>query len=138
MPRQANHSCCTPKCNRKLNNETRRGERGNSAYYRVLFILERGGVCERCGGADQLQVHHIVPVAQGGLHVPSNVLVLCMGCHRGEHPTTVVRSPEFPRETYPPPEEPTKRLLAIRRLEREPHQRGCRCLTCERAKGSVV
>ncbi len=107
-------------CGRRWNNKSRRGERGNSNYYRRLFILERGGVCERCGGEDGLEVHHIVPVAHGGPHVPSNVLVLCRGCHRGEHPARIYRSPEVEPESE----------LGRRRKVAATHHAGCRCLNC--------
>ncbi len=101
QPRKRNQVACSESCGRQWNNRSRRGERGNSNYYRRLFILERGGACERCGVPDDLQVHHIVPVAHGGPHVPSNVLVLCRSCHNGEHPEAVVRSPEA--ESYVSP-----------------------------------
>ncbi len=103
QPRQSNHTCCSDKCNRKMNAKARRGVRGGSNYYRRLFILERGGVCERCGVSDGLEVHHIVPVAAGGAHVPSNVLVLCRGCHHGEHQTMPWRSPMLAEESYVSP-----------------------------------
>jgi 5-methylcytosine-specific restriction protein A len=103
QPRMERQVACSEYCGRRWNNKSRRGERGNSNYYRRLFILERGGVCERCGVLDGLEVHHIVPVAQGGPHVPSNVLVLCRPCHNGEHPKMVVRSPGVEPESYVSP-----------------------------------
>ncbi len=113
QPKKRNQVACSESCGRRWNNRSRRGERGNSNYYRRLFILERGGACERCGVPDDLQLHHIVPVARGGEHVPSNVLVLCRGCHAVEHVHSVV--PKRPGWAG--------------------HNSRCRCLNCERVRG---
>jgi 5-methylcytosine-specific restriction endonuclease McrA len=89
-PTTAHHACCSVPCRKKRENRRRfHGSGSNSNYYRSLFVEERGGVCERCGVSDGLEVHHIVSVAAGGLHRAANVLVLCKGCHG-----IVERSPE--------------------------------------------
>jgi len=40
-----------------------------------------GRVCKKCGGADQLQVDHIVPLSFGGPNKMENLQVLCKVCH---------------------------------------------------------
>jgi len=46
-------------------------------------------LCERClreGRATIMQqVHHIVPVSQGGTNDPSNLMSLCQSCHTKMH-----------------------------------------------------
>jgi 5-methylcytosine-specific restriction protein A len=43
--------------------------------------LSRSKSCARCGTGDDLLVHHIVPVSQGGGHDQPNLLVVCRRCH---------------------------------------------------------
>lgn len=50
-------------------------------------ILNRDGhECTRCGTSDdQLHVHHIEPVSEGGSHSPKNLKTLCHSCHEKVH-----------------------------------------------------
>lgn len=41
--------------------------------------------CEKIGGRGTLEVHHIVPVGQGGTHSKSNLVPLCSRCHSAAH-----------------------------------------------------
>ncbi len=41
-----------------------------------------GKVCLRCGAAEPLDIHHIVPSRIGGTDEPSNLIPLCKGCHK--------------------------------------------------------
>lgn len=45
--------------------------------------------CTRCGAAGRLEVHHRVPVAKapGRRFDPTNLVVLCRGCHIAHHRT---------------------------------------------------
>lgn len=57
-------------------------------------VLQRDGhQCANCGVESELEVHHIVPVGQGGTNEKTNLLTLCSGCHSRAHG----RNPE--RET---------------------------------------
>ena len=60
------------------------------------FVLRRAnGVCERCGSpapfrkqSDQspyLEVHHTVPLSQGGADTVDNTEAVCPNCHREAH-----------------------------------------------------
>jgi 5-methylcytosine-specific restriction endonuclease McrA len=64
--------------------------------YVVAEILDRaGGTCERCNNAapffrdsndePYLEVHHIVPLAEGGNDTIENAIGLCPNCHRQAH-----------------------------------------------------
>jgi hypothetical protein len=47
-------------------------------------VFERDGwACRECGSADNLEAHHIEPVADGGLSAEENLTTLCCKCHRG-------------------------------------------------------
>lgn len=48
---------------------------------RVMIILERGGICQRCGTKENLNIHHIIPLRKGGTHKKENLMVLCFPCH---------------------------------------------------------
>lgn len=41
--------------------------------------------CAACGREDDLQYHHLVPVACGGANEPDNIIVLCAVCHQKWH-----------------------------------------------------
>lgn len=50
-----------------------------------LDALERArDVCEKCGSADNLQVHHKT-YERRGEELPEDLIVLCTKCHRAEH-----------------------------------------------------
>jgi 5-methylcytosine-specific restriction protein A len=61
----------------------------------VLWVLKRAsGVCEACGlegpfktgvGVPFLEVHHVVPLAEGGSDTVNNAVALCPNCHRALH-----------------------------------------------------
>lgn len=64
--------------------------------YVVAEVLDRAnGVCEDCGspapfirasdGTPYLEVHHIVPLSEGGEDTINNALGLCPNCHRKAH-----------------------------------------------------
>ena len=43
--------------------------------------------CTECGATDEeLHVHHILPLSQGGTHDPDNLITLCRRCHANMHP----------------------------------------------------
>ncbi len=48
-------------------------------------MAESGGVCQKCGGVAS-QVHHVVPLADGGTNDLDNLVALCGPCHVAEHP----------------------------------------------------
>ena len=47
------------------------------------FIFQRDGFkCTKCGKKDMLEVHHIIPVSEGGTNEKTNLQTLCVQCHR--------------------------------------------------------
>lgn len=55
-------------------------------------------MCQLCGlpapfttheGEPFLEIHHIVPLADGGTDTPGNVVALCPNCHRRIHVLTL-------------------------------------------------
>lgn len=51
-------------------------------------LLEIYYSCVKCGGFDDLQVHHITPLGLGGSNTYDNLQVLCKKCHQKAHRTT--------------------------------------------------
>ena len=61
---------------------------GSTRRWRKLraFVLRRdGGRCQRCGGKEKLECHHVIPRTAGGLDTPSNTRILCAACHDSLH-----------------------------------------------------
>jgi len=58
-------------------------------------LLRAGGICERCSkpapfsrksdGSPYLEVHHKLPLSEGGPDTLQNVIALCPNCHREVH-----------------------------------------------------
>ncbi len=46
------------------------------------FWTEREKKCEVCGFAGSVDIHHIVPISDGGAHSDANVALLCPNHHR--------------------------------------------------------
>jgi len=45
-------------------------------------VRERDQACVRCSSTRRLQVHHRVPLRDGGSNELSNLELLCARCHR--------------------------------------------------------
>lgn len=91
-------SFCSDECSRDFNDITV-WNRGRGAY--AMRILYRDKfTCYDCGEIHafrnkfgvqlpiddgQLEIHHIVPVADGGGDEPSNLITLCHDCHMRRH-----------------------------------------------------
>ena len=69
--------------------------RNASAAQRKQLRSWSGGACECCGfkppvwltaiGHSFLQVHHVIPVSQGGYTHMNNIVLLCPTCHKFAH-----------------------------------------------------
>ena len=64
-------------------------------------ILRRDQVCRWCGAGDRLQADHVVEVRHGGSDDPSNLLALCIDCHRTKTNATEAAAHELVRRHYP-------------------------------------
>ena len=55
---------------------------------RLLMMQRANWRCEKCHGSGRLEVHHKVPIREGGARFdPMNLRVLCRRCHFEEHDT---------------------------------------------------
>ena len=53
--------------------------------HRKELLAENWGCCVNCFSTKNLEIHHIVPLANGGNHIPSNTVMLCRECHIKAH-----------------------------------------------------
>ncbi len=53
--------------------------------FRAKVLWRDGYTCQRCGGKEKLNAHHIVPRHFGGTSTPKNGLTLCRTCHETLH-----------------------------------------------------
>jgi len=108
MPHKPKHPCAYPGCpaliregrycdqhksiaNREYNQHQRNPD-SNKVYgrrwhtIRDLYISKHP-LCERCLQTGRLvsaeEVHHIIPIDQGGTHDDENLMSLCKPCHSG-------------------------------------------------------
>lgn len=61
------------------------GKRNTSEKFRNQVAELYGAKCVNCGSGDEVEFHHIVPIALGGRDIPSNVVPLCYTCHKAAH-----------------------------------------------------
>lgn len=67
---------------------------------RTRIVRRDGEACLRCGDRDSLEVHHIIPVSDGGEKEDDNLATLCESCHKKAHggsfttPSTVYETEE--------------------------------------------
>jgi 5-methylcytosine-specific restriction endonuclease McrA len=53
---------------------------------RKRIMQERGKTCELCGEkTEELDLHHVVRVVDGGSNGDENLLLLCEACHKKQH-----------------------------------------------------
>ncbi len=89
---------CSDKCRTEFQNMTV-WYRGRSAYSYKIMVRDNF-TCQDCGEIHnfineygmtipiddgQLEVHHIVPLSQGGGNNPTNLITLCKACHKARH-----------------------------------------------------
>jgi len=61
-----------------------RRARNSAKWQRARAAARRrdGERCQQCGSSERLQVHHIVPLSEGGdRYALSNLVTLCQSCH---------------------------------------------------------
>jgi 5-methylcytosine-specific restriction enzyme A len=120
-----------PACAREYerNKSARRRVRNTSAWQRARAEARRrdGERCQSCGATEQLEVHHIVPLAAGGEQFGlSNLTTLCVDCHPGGRGAIETREPSHPS---PSAREKHWRKIGGLRLQSNPtirwsHERG--------------
>lgn len=109
MPRMAKHPCAWPGCPnltdaRYCDTHAKQAERTTDKFTRESDKHARYGrswkkardayatahpFCERCFAQGRMtpldEVHHIVPVREGGTNEESNLMSLCRSCHNQIH-----------------------------------------------------
>ncbi len=109
MPRKPKRPCSTPGCpnltdgqycedhklmERRRYDKYQRSEDVNKKYGRAWKRIrdryaKEHPLCEMCKEDDRLtpidEVHHILPISQGGTHDRSNLMSLCKSCHNKIH-----------------------------------------------------
>jgi 5-methylcytosine-specific restriction endonuclease McrA len=57
-----------------------------------------GACCQRCGGHDRLEVHHVIAAADRGPATLENLVVLCHYCHLKAEAEKRIRAPRSKTE----------------------------------------
>lgn len=60
-------------------------EEWSSGLIRTMAETRLGEVCYNCGGKEDIELHHVVPLKLGGTNNLSNIVVLCHKCHMASH-----------------------------------------------------
>lgn len=68
--------------------EVRALARDNRAMFYSALVKQYGERCLRCGSVDDLQIDHVIPVAQGGPSRLTNLQLLCAACNNAKGNTT--------------------------------------------------
>jgi len=55
---------------------------GVNKSIRTRVLLRDEGACQKCGRRDHLNIHHIQAVMDGGSDDDSNLVTVCIPCHR--------------------------------------------------------
>ena len=55
------------------------------------MIKDRPRICVNCGSTENIEMHHIVPLSEGGNNVESNIVMLCRACHYSAHGARIGR-----------------------------------------------
>lgn len=66
---------------------SRQSSRGNGAVRkrrRERVFARDGGICLRCGSAEDLTLDHIVSLADGGSNRDDNLQTLCLPCNQAK------------------------------------------------------
>ena len=56
----------------------------------MIKTVELSGKCELCGNTENLEAHHIIPVAYGGPETEDNLICVCQACHKKLTPTSIL------------------------------------------------
>lgn len=70
---------------RKRENMTPLEVEARSYAFRKMLKERLGCTCANCGSEDDIEYHHIVPLALGGTNALTNLIPLCYKCHKAAH-----------------------------------------------------
>lgn len=67
-------------------------KRYNTEYNEARKMTkDRPRICVNCGSAEDIEMHHVVPLSEGGNNVDSNIVMLCRECHYKAHGARIGR-----------------------------------------------
>lgn len=96
-------SCCCEECTRKFliaTSSIMYANTGSAGGYRNHILRRDDYTCQKCGEFHrkinengiplpttdgELDVHHIIPVSEGGTDAPDNLITWCRKCHKEWH-----------------------------------------------------
>lgn len=52
-----------------------------------VVLIMAPGVCHYCGGTKRLTLDHVIPMSQGGINRPENIVLACNACNASKHTT---------------------------------------------------
>lgn len=72
---------------RKEHRTQRAGQKQRNALYRSRQTgeIKKSNVCATCGSKNEVELHHIIPLAAGGTNDYYNLISLCHNCHMNLH-----------------------------------------------------
>lgn len=68
-----------------MSSKSRKRKESNSSAFKRTLVELHGDRCVNCGSDDNIEFHHIVPLAIGGTNNYGNVVPLCWRCHKAIH-----------------------------------------------------
>ena len=95
------HACARREAQRYAASKERR-TRGTAKWKKARTLARQRDAerCTVCGSSDRLEVHHRIPISEGGDRFAlSNLVTLCSSCHHDSHRgrgSTRVQSPIHP------------------------------------------
>ena len=60
-------------------------EEFNRPSFKEYLYKELGSRCCNCGSTEDVEYHHVVPLANGGTNNISNIVPVCFRCHKAIH-----------------------------------------------------
>ena len=68
-----------------MNRDEKQAIRNHMTMYRQEILDHTWTRCVNCGSDQHIELHHIVPLANGGNHIFTNIVPLCYDCHLKAH-----------------------------------------------------
>lgn len=68
-----------------MSSKSRKRKESNSTTFKKALVEVHGDRCVNCGSDENIEFHHIVPLAIGGTNNYGNVVPLCWKCHKAIH-----------------------------------------------------
>lgn len=71
----------------RINREKSKAQKRRNLFFqkKLKGLINRPKVCATCGCKDDIEIHHIIPIATGGTDDYFNLISLCHSCHMKLH-----------------------------------------------------